>query len=83
MSKSRRQGISGVAGKRISQSDVIGLWLRGLRVQSPSLTQDSGNTSEVVDLAEARLRRELLAFLARPDRARLETALAEFLAVAS
>lgn len=83
MPQKRRSGISGIGGSRISQTDVIGLWLRGLRVQSPSLTPDSGNTSEVGETAKARLSRELRLFQAsrRPDVGRLEVALVEFLAV--
>lgn len=85
MPRIAKQSVSGIRGKRIAQSDVVGLWLRGLRVQSPSLTPDSNNTSQVVDFASARLSRELAAIQADPalDLPRLEVALAEFVAVAS
>lgn len=83
MPQKRRSGISGIGGAGTSQTDVIGLWLRGLRVQSPSLTPNSTNTSEVGETARSRLGRELRLFQAsrRPDVVRLEVALAEFLAV--
>lgn len=83
MSKDAKS-ISGIGGSRISQTDVIGLWLRGLRVQSPSLTPDSTNSSQVAEIATARLSRELRLYQAaqRPDLGRLEVALVEFLAVA-
>lgn len=77
--------VSGVGKQRLTQGHVIGLWLRGLRVQSPSLTPDSGNTAQVPDITVARLKRELRLQLAsaRLDRPRLVAALAQFLAVAS
>lgn len=81
MTRIAKMSVSGIGGNRISQSDVVGLWLRGLRVQSPSLTPDSKNTTEVVDISSARLSRELRRFQARPDISRLEIALVEFLAV--
>lgn len=82
MSKDAKS-ISGIGGSRISQTDVIGLWLRGLRVQSPSLTPDSGNTREVTEIAGSRLKRELRLFLdaQNPDNARLKAALRDFVAV--
>jgi len=85
MRKGNGKTVSGVGKQRLTQGHVIGLWLRGLRVQSPSLTPDSGNTAEVVDFADARLKRELRAQLGpeRIDRPRLAAALGQFLAVAS
>jgi len=77
------KNVSGIGGKPVSQSDVVGLWLRGLRVQSPSLTPDSRNTAQVADFARARLARELRAHQARPNVGRLEVALVEFLAVSA
>ncbi len=41
MSRSVKKSASGIGRGQSAQADVIGLWLRGLRVQSPSLTLDS------------------------------------------
>ncbi len=80
----KHRTVSGVGRERLAQSHSIGLWLRGLRVQSPSLTPDSGNTREVTEIAVPRLKRELRFFLdaRNPDNARLADALDDFLAVA-
>lgn len=38
--------VPGTFGADSEQADVTGLWLRGLRVQSPSLTQTSRKTAD-------------------------------------
>lgn len=52
MTRTGNKSVSGNEGTGKSQRQSIGLWLRGLRVQSPSLTLFSENTEEIDEKAD-------------------------------